>query len=404
MKKLYSVTMVSAAAVLFLILVSSTASASVSETRITNHGTASNPAIYGDKIVWQDNRNGNWDIYAYDLLTKKESYVKDKLNKIQPAIYGNKIVYINNDTDVYVYDLSTKMKILLHSSPYFDVGEPAIYGNLVAWDYVMPDALDSKIVTYDLNTHQSDSFGMGVWEPAIYGKRITYVCYNDIDLGFDVAVRDLSTSQDTWITEGGTAYNADIYGNKIVWDDNRNGGSLKNGMVGNWDIYMYDLSTKKVTQLTTNTSTSLDPHIYGNTIVWQDNRNGNWDIYAYDLITHQQIHTTDKSDQIAPAIYGNKIVWTDSRNGKPDIYMGTISFLPVAAFTASPIAGKRPLNVQFIDKSMDVYYWSWNFGDKTTSTLPSPIHKYTKAGKYTVSLKVKNAAGSNTKTMSITVK
>ena len=84
--------------------------------------------------------------------------------------------------------------------------------------------------------------------------------------------------------------------------------------------------------------------------------------------------------------------------------MGTISFLPVAAFTASPIAGKHPLNVQFIDKSTDVYYWSWNFGDKTTSTLPSPIHKYTKAGKYTVSLKVKNEAGSNTKTMSITVK
>ena len=84
--------------------------------------------------------------------------------------------------------------------------------------------------------------------------------------------------------------------------------------------------------------------------------------------------------------------------------MGTISFLPVAAFTASPTTGKHPLSVKFTDKSTDAYYWSWNFGDKTSSTLPSPTHKYTKAGKYTVSLKVKNAAGSNTKTMSITVK
>ena len=76
--------------------------------------------------------------------------------------------------------------------------------------------------------------------------------------------------------------------------------------------------------------------------------------------------------------------------------MGTISYLPVAAFTASPTTGTYPLNVQFTDKSTDAYYWSWDFGDKTTSTLQSSAHKYTKAGKYTVTLKVKNAAGSNT--------
>jgi PKD repeat protein len=69
--------------------------------------------------------------------------------------------------------------------------------------------------------------------------------------------------------------------------------------------------------------------------------------------------------------------------------------LPVAAFTASPITGPHPLNVKFTDKSTDAYYWSWNFGDKNTSTLPSPANKYTK-----------NAAGSNTakKTNYITVK
>ena len=179
----------------------------------------------------------------------------------------------------------------------------------------------------------------------------------------------------------------DIYGNRIVWSDDRN---------ENWDIYMYDLSTKKETQITANKSDQQAPAIYGNTIAWQDNRNENWDIYAYDLITHQQIRTTDKSDQVAPAIYGNKIVWEDDRNGNPDIYMGTISYFPVAAFTASPTTGNHPLNVQFTDNSTDAYHWSWNFGDKTTSKDQDPVHKYTKAGKYTVSLTVQNAAGSNT--------
>ena len=127
--------------------------------------------------------------------------------------------------------------------------------------------------------------------------------------------------------------------------------------------------------------------------------------YAYDLITKQQIHTLYKSDQYELAIYGNNVVWIDYRSGKPDVYMGTISFLPVAAFTTSPTTGTHPLSVKFTDKSTDAYYWSWNFGDKTTSTLQNPpVHKYTNAGKYTVTLTVKNAAGSNTKTMSITVK
>lgn len=35
----------------------------------TNPSSQSNPDIYGDKIVWQDKRNGNWDIYLYDLST-----------------------------------------------------------------------------------------------------------------------------------------------------------------------------------------------------------------------------------------------------------------------------------------------------------------------------------------------
>ena len=62
--------------------------------------------------------------------------------------------------------------------------------------------------------------------------------------------------------------------------------------------------------------------------------------------------------------------------------------------------------MQFTDKSTDAYYWFWNFGDKSASTLQNPVHKYTKAGKYTVTMTVKNAAGSNTakKTNYITVK
>jgi beta propeller repeat protein len=38
------------------------ASPKITETQITNSGSASDPRIYGDRIVWQDDRNGNYDI------------------------------------------------------------------------------------------------------------------------------------------------------------------------------------------------------------------------------------------------------------------------------------------------------------------------------------------------------
>ena len=79
----------------------------------------------------------------------------------------------------------------------------------------------------------------------------------------------------------------------------------------------------------------------------------------------------------------------------------TTSAKPVAAFSASPTSGKAPLNVAFTDKSTgSPTSWKWSFGDGTYSTAKSPAHTYSKAGKYTVSLTVKNAKGTNTKTMS----
>ena len=82
----------------------------------------------------------------------------------------------------------------------------------------------------------------------------------------------------------------DIQGDRIVWADNRNeaGETEYWNYSGNWDIYMYDLSTSRETQITGNNSTQLNPVISGDKIVWQDNRNGNWDIYMYDLSTSKE--------------------------------------------------------------------------------------------------------------------
>jgi PKD repeat protein len=70
--------------------------------------------------------------------------------------------------------------------------------------------------------------------------------------------------------------------------------------------------------------------------------------------------------------------------------------VPVAGFTSNVTNGTAPLYVQFTDASMNSpISWSWKFGDGGTSTSQYPVHEYTEAGTYTVSLTAKNTAGSN---------
>jgi YVTN family beta-propeller protein len=74
---------------------------------------------------------------------------------------------------------------------------------------------------------------------------------------------------------------------------------------------------------------------------------------------------------------------------------------PVAALTASPIAGKAPFTVSFTDQSTgSPTSWRWNFGDGTYSTGQNPIHTYSKAGLYSIALTASNANGNNALTKS----
>jgi len=376
---------------------------SIFETRITtNLSDSALPVIYGNRIAWEDDRNGNWDVYIYDLSTKKEPHTTDKSNQYAPDIYGNRVVWTderNGNGDIYLQDLSTSTQTRITTNTAWQWG-PAIYGDKIVW--TDERNVNGDIYMYDLYTKKERRITTNTawqWDPAIYGNKIVWTDERNGNL--DIYMYDLSTSKERRITTNASdQYAPAIYGNRIVWMDGRNGGGFDEDYmpVGNWDIYMYDLSTSKEKRITTNPSCSAEPAIYGNLIVWADDRNGNWDIYLYDLGTYHESHTTDGSDQYFPDIYGNRIVWTDWRNGDTaDIYMGTLG--PHADFSAYPRSGYSPLKVTFTDKSTSSpTSWKWSFGDGTYSTTKNPVHTYGKAGKYTVSLTVKNSSGSSTET------
>lgn len=78
-----------------------------------------------------------------------------------------------------------------------------------------------------------------------------------------------------------------------------------------------------------------------------------------------------------------------------------VAEVPSASFTVKSQTG---LTVIFEDASTgEPTSWRWSFGDGGSSREQDPAHTYAAAGTYTVSLRVRNAAGSDTETQFVTV-
>ena len=95
-----------------------------------------------------------------------------------------------------------------------------------------------------------------------------------------------------------------------------------------------------------------------------------------------------------PGVYQIRLI--ADFGGCLDTAYKTITVLnkPLADFTAfNTTACKAPLTVSFTNSSSNAVTYNWDFGDGNTSVIRNPIHTYTLAGIYTVTLIVTNANG-----------
>jgi PKD repeat protein len=144
------------------------------------------------------------------------------------------------------------------------------------------------------------------------------------------------------------------------------------------------------------TVTFTDLSTGGNINTW------NWDFGDRSTSTEQNpVHTYEKKGTYTVTLTVTNDLGTDTLKKAKYITVLTGSAEgPTAAFTADITEGEAPLTVTFTDQSTgDPTGWSWDFGDGTTSTEQNPVHEYTAAGAYSVSLTVANDAGSDTMTM-----
>ena len=199
----------------------------------TAAGTAVAGGISGNTVVFSSNRNGNNDIYGYDLVSKTEFPICTAAgSQTSPAISGNIVVWTDDRnasssingyiSDIYGYDLVSKTEFPICT----DAGSqtyPAISGNIVIW---------------------ADNFNRPGW--------------SQID-GYDLA-----TKTEFPITTGSVESTPAISGDTVVW---QNGFSLSDT-----DIYGCDLLTKARFPICTAVNHQGVPAISGNTVVWTDQR------------------------------------------------------------------------------------------------------------------------------------
>lgn len=417
-------------ALMFLVCLSSVASA----WKMTTIGVGHNPAVYNNLVAWSDDTSGyGGNIHVYDLSAKKDTAINTS-SAFYPAIYGNKLVWNDQSNGmpmIAVYDLKSKNTSDISLADTNSM--PKIYGNIVVWSY--NNNGNNEVHMYDLSKSTDTVIGTGT-NPNIDGTKISYTNDSAFSMifGSSASTIDVYDINSKTTVECGSGDNSHIYGSKVVW--------LNSDMTsGQNKLVLYDLSSKKMTNVTDSSTSVGSFDIYGDNIVYVNNSaNASSDFSditniigntgsnggtgstggvpcIYSISKGKVTEMANETQAGNIDIYGNTIVW-DTAGGNITVYQTASSssssskvIKPVAAFKANKVSGTHPLAVTFTytgtGGAPDSY--TWNFGDKTstvTTTSKTVSHTFKNKGTYTVSVTAKNKAGSSTTTKNkyITVK
>lgn len=248
---------------------------------------------------------------------------------VTTSIYGNIITWAETATNSAVaYDLTIGKIIGISGGS--DSNIP-VYDNKI----LSVDRGSEYIVVNDASTGKETELapvGFRAINLGIYGDNILYTIPSDNYSCNNVYLYNLTTRKETQLTTGECSYySSAISGNKVAWkkvDQN----------VRKADIHIYDIPTRQTSNISASGPASgLD--ICGNVVVWLESHNGKNDIYMHDVAKHKTTRVTKNGAASQPAIYGNRIVWANSSSicGKwsSDIYMYEISTAKTTKITSS---------------------------------------------------------------------
>ena len=208
------------------------------------------PSIGQKLVVWQDDRDGNWEIYAKNLDTGEERRITNSPDRVDsmPRVDNGTIVWqstVNNIGDIYSYDWATGQTRQITNTPSGDERNPDVSGKYVV--YQGKRGGDYEIYLFDLTSGIETRLALPGDQYCSFSGSISgdYVCFEDLSSGtYHLKLWYLPTGEvfDLTSAPGGPPVTAgqflsDIDGNRIVYTDDRN---------GQLDIYLYEFQLQNV--------------------------------------------------------------------------------------------------------------------------------------------------------------
>ena len=251
--------------------------------------TGSNPHIYGDRVVWEDHRNQDKDIYLYELDTNCEIPIcVTPGDQIQPRIFEKYIVWQDNrhgNWDIFMYDLQKKKEIPICIEKH-DQKNPDINNNIITWS-------DQRYYYEDINNRTTNDF------PNIFYFNITsdeFVCINKkaagqvksviqstrilyLEIGHHMTNNEVSPYRSLMLYDVIRKENQIIYSSQNImgFDFNQNNVVFQTLEGYNNHIYYLDINTNLIEEVTIDREVSEDyvdnayPQIDQDLILWRSN-------------------------------------------------------------------------------------------------------------------------------------
>ena len=296
---------------------------------ITAAGIQRTPDIDGDIVVWQDDRNGNKDIFEYHLQVEKEiALVTNNELQSEPAVSGERIVWEDarnqneSQSDIYIH-YPWQGDIPVCDEPGFQAS-PEISGTYVTWSDLRGD--DYDIYLFNLVTLEEKVICSAPGRqafPSISGHIVVWEDYRngDADIyGYNIYTDEVfKICKEAGDQTRPSVYVKNVLDYTVVWTDER--GSDK-------DLYMYRSFAHVDAVLSLYLgygSNQTGAHIADGQLVYMDDKNGSWDIYAYQFTNPYSGEIVpvclEAGDQLNPRTSKGRVVWEDRRNDEGDIYI-----------------------------------------------------------------------------------
>ena len=251
---------------------------------IAEAGTARQNEVHGRGhwVVWQDQRSGNWNIYAKDILQANAipvAITTGTLNQERPRTDGGHVVWQARQADG-------------------------------SWDIWTKNLNDSSAAVAVTTTPNHDEIKPVVeWPWVIYQRQLN----TEVNAPWQLFAKNMITNEESAIdTTTQDQLDPSIQQQRVVWQDFRD--------VGPGEIYFKDLITNAIKRITNQTAGQYHPVIEDQWIVWADNRNLQFDLYAYNLYRDVIIQLTDTpEDETRPRLNEQWIVYEEDSAGEQKI-------------------------------------------------------------------------------------